>query len=971
MTISGRFEEIDRHLVGAHAVLNQIAAEGKTPAATVLHAAIADFIDCGALHSGSTRYPPLEPLRDPNLLKFRFPTCYRSLPNVQGPSIFMAAMRRFLKFWVGGIFAALSVLSAYAQTPPALGAQPVSSTVNVGAIAMFTVEATGSAPLSYQWNKNGVPIVGATTATLSLPNVLVTDAASYSCIVTNTVGFIRSSTATLTVVPISIVPKITSSPQSTTVTAGYGAVLAVGATGVPAPTYQWFKDSAMILGATGPTLSLIPNLPDAGSYSVTVTNSAGSVTSSTATLTVDSPLVIKTVAGTGSIGYGDGALRSAQFGTIRGIVLDRSGVIYVADESSTTIRKITSTGVSTIAGLSRNFGSADGQGATARFNGPTGIAVDNASNLFVTEQHNYTIRKISPSGAVTTFAGLAGSQGSADGQGSAARFYSPFGITIDATGNLYVSEYHNSTIRKITPAGLVTTFAGLAGSAGRVDGLGTAARLHGPRGMAVDRSGNIYVAEGGGGSSGAVRKITPQGMVTTFAVIPGPRENVDSGPADVAIDSTGNLYVIDRYNPVIRRITPSGVATIVAGFNDREGNVDGTGIDARFKTEGGALAIDEAGNLYIGDTSNFEIRVGLAGLPQIRAQPGPQSVTEGKAATFPVIAQGKAPLAYQWEYNGTPIPGATNATFTIGSVQLSNAGAYTVSISNSASTVRSTSVGLTVLPGNPARLINLSILTSLAIGETLTMGTVLGGSNTSGSPPILVRAAGPSLTPLGVVGALADPRLDLFSGQTPAGTNDNWGGTTALVNAFISVGAFAYSSGSSRDAAIYNPSLRAGTYTVLVSGSGSPSGTVLAEIYEATPASAFILATPRLINISVLKRINAGETLTAGFVIGGAGPKQVLIRAVGPGLVPLGVGATMTDPRLELFSGQTLIDSNNDWGGGGALAAVFTSVGAFSLPEKSADAALLITLSPGNYTAQVSGVGDTGGVALVEVYEVP
>ncbi len=272
------------------------------------------------------------------------------------------------------------------------------------------------------------------------------------------------------------------------------------------------------------------------------------------------------------------------------------------------------------------------------------------------------------------------------------------------------------------------------------------------------------------------------------------------------------------------------------------------------------------------------------------------------------------------------------------------------------------------------RIINLSILTTVTASSPLfTVGTVIGGAGTSGSKAILVRVAGPSLAQLGVAGALADPKLDLFSGQTVIASNDNWGGTAALSAAFAQVGAFAYTSGTSKDAAVSSGALPVGAYTVQITGVGGATGVVIAELYDATPAASFTSATPRLINVSVLKQINAGEILTAGFVIGGSGSKTVLIRAVGPtlGLAPFNIGGVMADPKVDLFSGQTVIAANDNWGGGTRLASAFASVGAFTLSATSKDAAILVTLQPGSYTAQVNGLNNTGGIAIVEVYEVP
>ena len=232
-----------------------------------------------------------------------------------------------------------------------------------------------------------------------------------------------------------------------------------------------------------------------------------------------------------------------------------------------------------------------------------------------------------------------------------------------------------------------------------------------------------------------------------------------------------------------------------------------------------------------------------------------------------------------------------------------------------------------------------------------------------------MRAAGPSLAVFGVAGPLPDPRLEFFKGSNPIGENDNWGGGATTAAVFAQVGAFALASGTSRDAALYTPALTAGNHSIQISGVAGATGAVIAEIYDATPGSAFTTTTPRLINVSVLKHIGPG--LTAGFVIGG-GSKTVLIRAVGPGLAQFGVGDVLTDPQLELYDGAALsIGSNDNWGGTPTLESTFAQVGAFPLTGASRDAALLVLLPPGSYSALVRGVGGTTGVALVEVYEVP
>jgi sugar lactone lactonase YvrE len=166
------------------------------------------------------------------------------------------------------------------------------------------------------------------------------------------------------------------------------------------------------------------------------------------------------------------------------------------------------------AGVPDGIGSADGTGAAARFNYPQGVTADGSGNVYVADSNNFTIRKITPAGVVTTLAGAAGASGSVDGAGAAARFNRPSGLAVDGSGNVYVADTYNHTIRKITPAGVVSTLAGTALAYGSADGTGAAARFFYPQGVAADGSGNVYVADS---NNLTIRKITPAGVVTTLA----------------------------------------------------------------------------------------------------------------------------------------------------------------------------------------------------------------------------------------------------------------------------------------------------------------------------------------------------------------------------------------------------------------------------------------------------------------------
>jgi hypothetical protein len=280
--------------------------------------------------------------------------------------------------------------------------------------------------------------------------------------------------------------------------------------------------------------------------------------------------------------------------------------------------------ITTIAGNGSSAGSHDGTNSAARFNWPVGVAADRAGNLYVTEWNNHTIRKVTPMGTnwvVTTLAGKAGSPGNADGTNTAARFSYPVGIVIDSAGKLYVSDVGNATIRKVMPVGtnwVVTTLAGKAGSAGSVDGTNDTARFDRTWYISVDHAGNVYVAEW---RNHTIRKVAPVGtnwVVTTLAGRTGSSGSVDgtngaarfNGPISVAVDNAGNLYVGDLFNHTIRKVTPMGtnwLVTTLAGKAGSSGSADGTNSAARFNRPG-HVEVDEAGNLYVADFMNDTIR---------------------------------------------------------------------------------------------------------------------------------------------------------------------------------------------------------------------------------------------------------------------------------------------------------------------------------------------------------------------------
>ena len=373
-----------------------------------------------------------------------------------------------------------------------------------------------------------------------------------------------------------------------------------------------------------------------------------------------------TIAGTvGNSAFADGTNESALFDTPVGLCADMNGNLYIADTGNSIIRKLTPTingwVSSTIAGLAGFPGNADGTNNQARFDYPSGVAVGTNGNLYVADQVNSTVRKITSDGTnwtVSTIAGSPGNYGSANGTNAVARFYYPAGVAVDMAGNVYVADQINSTVRKLTPLlsnnWAVTTIAGAAGVNGSADGTNNTARFYWPGDLTVDASGNIFVADT---FNNTVRKIAPVGtnyVTTTVCGLAGVNGSADGtnstalldGPGGIARDAAGNLFVADSYSSVVRKITPVGtnwVANTIGGLAYVTGAADGTNSAARFDTPYG-VSVDGNGVVYVADTWNQTIRAGSV-LNPLPAQPIILIGLAGQSFSFNWQAQ--AGLTYQ------------------------------------------------------------------------------------------------------------------------------------------------------------------------------------------------------------------------------------------------------------------------------------------------------------------------------------
>ena len=891
--------------------------------------------------------------------------------------------------------AATLTVSPPQNSSPVITGQPQSTTVLVGQAASFRARATGLSPIQFQWRKGGININRATFAAYNLSSSQLSDTGSYDVVITNPGGSVISSPALLTVNPPPLTaPKITLQPAPVASYLGLSATFAVTATGNPLPSYQWLKNGTNIPNATGASYTIASaGTLDAGSYSVVANNSQGSVTSNAAALTTKTIVPEKgnwrVLAGApGGPGYADGTGSAARFDGPNGLAFDAAGNLLVTDSNDNTIRKIKPSGavttfagnayirtlattglngicidskgtifyvaryssqsafiskldsagkrisiqtpsipwasaggmtidlngnifvstgyaiwkvsssgaaavfagspdtagtndgsgtsarfsmpgflavddkgniyvadnrvriispggnvttlpgtyedpngvtvdssgnvwitsgrvvqkitpagvVTTIAGNKDKEGCTDGPGATALFSGLGGIALDKAGNVFVADAGvSHTIRKITPTGVVSTFAG-ASPIGSADGLGTAARFYKPGMLTLDASGNAFVVDTYNQTVRKVTPAGAVTTVAGSVGFAGSSNGIGSAAQFTAPFGIAIDQSGVLFVSETIGRK---VRRILQSGSVSTIATSTGRLRGID-------VDSSGTIFFVDGDNNVIRKITQNGQVSTVAG-SGTAGDVDGFGAGASFSNPQG-VRVAKDGTLYVADVGNIKIRrvtsggvvstfskgeypafwgqtevalnddgslyalgygnlfkverdgsytgvtkpngtsfsgvavdangnlvlsdnygakiwaATLADVPlKITSQPAETVADRGTAVNFSVGATGSGPISFQWRRNGVEIPGATLPRLGIAFAQTSDAGSYDVVLSNGAGAVVSMAADLTVTipPDVPVTI------TAQPVGGSVYLGSYVSFSvQTTGTPPI-------------------------------------------------------------------------------------------------------------------------------------------------------------------------------------------------------------------------------------------
>lgn len=818
---------------------------------------------------------------------------------------------------IGSATSSAATLTVSAATvAPTITTPPGSIVATVGAPVTFTAAANGSPAPTYQWQKNGVNVPGATSSSLSFASVAVSDAGSYTVIATNSAGSATSAAATLTVNVPAVAPSITSQPVSSTVTAGNSASFSVSASGTAPLTYQWSKDGSALTGATSSTYTLgSAQLADAGSYTVVVGNTAGSVASNPATLSVTAAPVapsISTHPQSTTVTTGN----SVQFSVV---AAGTAPLAYQWKKNGTALSGATAA-VFTL----NSAALSDAADYTVVITNLAGSATSSVATLTVTAAPTPPAISTQPQSATVT-------------AGNTVTF------TVVSTGSAPLSYQWSKNGNPISGA----TSASLSLSNVQIS-------------AAADYT--VVVTNSAGSATS-----NPATLVVNAALI---------GPS---IDTAPQSATVSAGSPAAFTVAASGSAPLAYQWK-KDGAIITGATSSTYSI--GAVQAGDAGSYTVVVSNALGSATSAAGIlnvntvavaPTITAQPQSSGVASGGSVTLSVTASGTAPLSYQWSSSSGAIAGATQSSYTINNASASDAGAYTVVVSNALGSVTSNPATVSlVAASNAGHFVNLSVRGLAGTdSQTLIVGFIVNGS---GQLPVLVRGWGPTLgqAPFNVAGALTDPLLRVFQQSTQVAQNDNWGGDPQLVAVAAQVGAYAFSP-TSKDAAVYT-SFNAGVpNTVHILGANTGSlGVALAEVFDAN--GTYTDTSPRFVNLSARAQVGTGgDVLIAGFVIGGQSPVTVLIRGLGPTLGSFGVSGVMADPKLQLFAGQTLIDTNDNWGQSpnsaqaGALSAQF----GIPLPANSKDAVLLVTLQPGLYSAIISGVNNTTGVALVDLNEAP
>ena len=846
---------------------------------------------------------------------------------------------------------------------PAILSQPLAQTVPVGGSVAFLVSANGSPSPTYQWYKRGSgAIAGATGSSLNLAAVTTGDAGDYYAVAYNSSGSATSGDARLTVAAANttIAPSIVQQPTAQNVLPGGNVTFTVIANGTPAPTYQWYFNGGAVGGATSPSFSLASTTSaDTGSYYVRVINSAGTTESSAVLLSVlaaEDQLAITT----------QPASQMTPAGSSVTFVVSVKGprtLNYQWFKDGQPLGGATQASL-TLADVQNAQAGSYSVTVSTRLTAAQQIVTSAAATLTVTPVALAPTITTQPSGqnlalgATASFAVLAA--------GTVPLTYqwrkngTPILGAIAATltlANLSAADAASYTVVVSNAAGTATSNAATLTVATASAFAGTYfGRFNNNPG---DRFALVIRADGSAIFLGHAASLFTGYIATNIKINPDGTFSADlteiRSPANTP---AGDALPGSPAVPIPAAATISLSGSVATGA--LTGGISGSALTLAAPKSPASGAARSAAGVY----QTAALNSSAGGLTTIVDATGAAfvfsqtsaGVTAGTGTLNPATGQVAVTLADNSTATATlnAGTGAATATLTTPTKEI-------IAFSGLAEGVTRTD-----------RLINIATRGSVSAADLMIAGFTITGT---GSKPVMIRATGPTLNAFNLTGTLPNPKLELFRGQTKIQENDDWSpasNATDIAATAARAGAFPLSASVE---AVLLTTLAPGGYTAQVSSVTGAAGVALVEVYdvgvgEATPT------TPRLVNISTRAAVSGGNSLLiAGIVITGNAPKKVLIRATGPALTALGLPGAISDPLLELFNGPTVIRRNDNWSDSPAEAALITAAGnatgAFALTAGTKDAALLITLEPGSYTAQVSGVGSAAGIALVEVYEVP